>query len=92
MKKKTVRDIDLSGKNVLMRVDFNVPLTQGTVADNARLRATLPTLNLLRERKAKTILVSHLGRPQGCGRRSASLGDRSCKTVRTARAAGSNCP
>ena len=65
MKKKTVRDIDLSGKNVLMRVDFNVPLTQGTVADNARLRATLPTLNLLRERKAKTILVSHLGRPQG---------------------------
>ena len=92
MKKKTVHDIDLSGKNVLLRVDFNVPLAQGTVADDARLRATMPTLNLLRERKAKTILVSHLGRPKGTTDEALRLAPVSCKTVRTARSAGSNRP
>ncbi len=66
MNKKTIRDVDVRGKRVLVRVDFNVPLTEASeVRDDYRIKAVIPTVNYLRERKAKVILMSHLGRPKG---------------------------
>ncbi len=83
--KKTVKDIDVAGKRVLVRVDFNVPFERdGGIADDSRIHAVLPTLDYLRDQGAKTILCSHLGRPDGKvvdSLRLAPIGERLAKLL-----------
>ncbi|MFB5677345.1 phosphoglycerate kinase [Paenibacillus terreus] len=65
MNKKSVRDVEVTGKRVFVRVDFNVPVEDGKITDDKRIRETLPTINYLIEKGAKIILASHFGRPKG---------------------------
>src|ERR1700737_2910917 len=65
MNKVTINDLDLRGKRVFIRVDFNVPLKDGILTDDTRIRETLPTLRLAIQKGGRLVLASHLGRPKG---------------------------
>ena len=67
MDKKTLKDVDLKGKRVIMRVDFNVPIKEGKISDDTRVTAALPSIRYVLEQGASLVLMSHLGRPKGKG-------------------------
>ena len=96
MVKKTIRDIEVKGKRVLVRVDFNVPLdiATGAISDDTRIRAVLPTIKYLVEHKAKVIICSHLGRPDGkvvAGLRMAPVAQRLSQLINLAVSVASDC-
>ena len=91
MNKLSIRDLDLKGKRVFIRVDFNVPLDGGKVGDDTRIRETLPTLQLAMTRGARVILASHLGRPKGKVDAKYSLAPVAARLAGTARQACGVC-
>lgn len=71
--KKTVRDIDVKKKTVIVRCDFNVPMEEGVITDDTRITAAIPTIEYLLQQEASVILMSHLGRPDGKAAKEFSL-------------------